>query len=92
MAAQDQLHIDMHGISRPLHAAFEQVGYAELLADLPQVVGRAFVFLGGSPRDDFERSDFRQPGEDFILNAVGEIRIRFFVAQIFERKDGDALI
>ena len=60
----DQLHIDVHRVAGFLHAAFEQIGYAELLADFAQVIRRAFVFLGGSARDDFQRSDLGKPSSE----------------------------
>ena len=61
-----------------------------MLADLTQVLGRALVFLGRRARDDLERGNLGEPGKDFVLDAVGKISIRFIVAKVLERQDGDA--
>ena len=49
----------------------------------------AFVLLRRSFRDDFQVRDFREPGENFILNAGREVSVRLIVAKTFERQDRD---
>src|SRR5262245_34714983 len=51
VACVDQLHVYAHSIATLLHAAFQDMGYAQLLGDLRQVFRRAFVMLRGSARD-----------------------------------------
>src|SRR5262249_57464181 len=41
----DQLNVDTHRVATSLHAAFKDVGNAELSGDLGQVLRRAFVVL-----------------------------------------------
>ena len=53
----DQLHVHAHDLAALLHASFQDVGDAELLCDLGQVVRRAFVMLRGSPRDYLQVRD-----------------------------------
>ena len=74
-----------------LHAAFEDVGHAELLRDLGQVARLALILLGRSARDHFQVRDLRQPRQDFVLDAAGEILVRLVFAQTRERQHGDAL-
>src|SRR5260370_7826757 len=86
----DQLHVDVHGVGNFLHTTFKQMGDPKLLPDFTQIVGRTFVFLGRTTRNNFERRDFRKPREDIVLNSFGKISIRFVVAQIIEWKDSNA--
>ena len=86
----NQLDVHVHSVSDFLHTAFEKIRHAQLLADLTQVLGRALVFLSRSARDDLERGNLREPGQDFVLDTVGKVSIRSIVAEILERQDGDA--
>ena len=85
----NQLHIHVHGISDFLHAALQQIRHAQLPADVAQIVRRAFVFLGRSARDDFERCDLRKPGQDFVLDAVGKIGVIGIAAEVLKRQNSD---
>ena len=87
----DQLDVDVNRVRDLLHTAFQQIGYAQLIANFTQIIRCAFVFPGRSARNDFQRRDFRQAREDFILNTLGKVGIRFVVAQVFEGKHGNAL-
>jgi hypothetical protein len=51
------------------------MGHAELLRDLGQVFRRTLVTLGRGARNDLEVPDLGQAGENFILDAVGEIGV-----------------
>ena len=80
-----QLEVDVHPTSRFLNAAFKNVRYAKLLRDLPEVPVFALVRLRGGARDDFQRADFRKPGQNFVLDSHGQIGIGLVFAQIFKR-------
>src|SRR4030095_6898847 len=83
-----KLNINVHGVGDFLDTALQQMGNAQLFPYFAQIVRSAFVFLRRSARDDLQRSDLGQSRQDFVLNAVCEIGVRFVVAQILERKDG----
>ena len=87
----DQLDIDPDPLAVFLDAPLEDMGDTQLAGDLRQVVGRAFVMLGGGARDHFQVSDLGQAGQDFILDAIGEISVSLFRAQVFKGQDGDRL-
>src|SRR3984893_5261497 len=86
----DQLDIHVHSVSDFLHTALEKIRYALLLAALTQVLGSAFVFLRRGARDDLKRGNLRKSGKDLVLDAVGKVTIRFIVAEVLKRQDGDA--
>ena len=69
--------------------AFQNVGHAKLFPDLGKVIRRAFEMLRRCARDHFEIRDFRQPCQDFILNAFREVSVVRIAASIFERQDRD---
>jgi hypothetical protein len=65
--------------------------HAELLTDLAQITcDSAFVLHHRGPADDFQVRDLGQVGQNFILHSIGEKRVLFFVAQIFEWEHRDA--
>ena len=76
----DQLDVDMNRVRDLLHTAFQQIGHAQLIANFMQIIRSAFVFPGRSARNDLQRRDFRQARQDFILNTLGKVGIRFVVA------------
>ena len=80
----DELHVDAHFVAGFLHTAFENGRDAELLRNCLQIFRLALVFRGRSARDHFQIGDARELGQDFILNAVGEISGALVVTQIFE--------
>ena len=71
----DQLHIHVHGVGDFLHAAFDDIGDAELLTDFAQVVRRAFVLLSRGSGDHLQVGNLREASEDFVLNPFGEIGV-----------------
>ena len=88
----DQLRIHPHFVGRALHAAFDDMCHAELLADLAQIARRAALVLHDArAADHFQVGNPGQMGHDLVLDALGEEGVRFFFAQIFERKDRDRL-
>ena len=88
----DHLHIHVHGVGDFLHAAFDDIGDAELLADLAQIVRRAFVLLGRRSGDHLQVGYLREAGEDFVLNSFREIGVLLFIAEVFEGQDSDRLL
>ena len=53
----DQLHVHAHGVAALLHAAFQDMRYAELPGDLGQILRRAFVMLRRGARDHLQVRD-----------------------------------
>jgi hypothetical protein len=89
----EQLRIYPHFIGRALHAPFDDMCHAELLSDLAQIARRAaFVLHDARAADHFQVGNLGQMGQDLVLDALGEEGVRFFFAQIFKRKNGDALV
>ena len=88
----DQLGIDAHAICRALDATFQDVRDTERTRDFAQVTCRSIPVLHHAcSADHFEVGDLGQAGEDFVLHTLGKIGVRFFLAQIIEGQDGDAL-
>ena len=85
----NELDIHPHLVVRFLHAALEDVRYPELAGDLREIVRRTFEMLRRSAGDDFQVRNFRQPGQDFVLDALREVSVRFVFAAVFKRQDGD---
>ena len=81
-------------LTRTLSAAFctlpsSTVRDAELLRNCLEIFRLTLVFRGRGARDHFQIGDARELGQDFILNAIGEVSRALVVAQVFERQDGD---
>ena len=86
----DQLRVHPHFPARPLHAAFEEVRDAQLLADLAQVAtGRLAILHHARAANDLQVGDLSQIGQDFILHAIGEKSVLLVAAQVFEGQDSD---
>ena len=85
----DELDVDAHAVAGFAHTAFQDVGNSKLLRDLANVLGRVFETLRRRARDHFQIANAREAGEDFLLDTVGKISVRFIFAQIFKRQDGD---
>src|SRR6266566_2320435 len=91
-ARVEQLDVYSYFISSPLHAAFEHSGHAELASYCLQVFRRAFIFGCRFSRDNLQVADASEFRQDFILNAVGKICVRFFFAQVLEWENSDAFL
>ena len=64
---------------------------AECLRDLAKVASCCVLLMHHTCATNyFQVSDFGEVSQDFILDAVSEIRVGFIFAQIFKRKHGDA--
>ena len=55
----DQLHVHPHCVAALLHATFQDMGHAQLLRDLGQVLRRTLVMLCRCARDHLQISDLR---------------------------------
>src|SRR3954468_8881498 len=69
----DQLAGDAHPACRFAHASFKHVSHAELACDLAHVDRFVLVGKGGVARDHEEPLLLREPGDDVVGQAVGEI-------------------
>src|SRR6266566_10068520 len=85
-ARVEQLDVYPNSVTSLLHGAFEHTGDAEFASHCLQVFWLAFVFGCGRTRDHLQVADASELGQDFILNAVSEIGISFFLAKVLERQ------
>src|ERR1700719_2073645 len=67
----DQLHIDLHLVTRPSHATLEDIANSELATDLLRIDRFALVGEGRMPRDHKAARDSRKIGGQIIGNLVG---------------------
>src|SRR5205814_10664723 len=82
-----------HPIPRSLNVSFHDRRHAELLADLALVtLCSASVLQHAGAADHFQICHFRQIIHDLALHSIGEIGVLFFLAEIIERENGDALL
>src|SRR5437016_12071291 len=75
----DQLHVHAHGVTALLHAAFQNVGNAKLLGDLPQILRRALIVLGRSARDDLQIGDLRSEEHTSELQSLTNLVCRLLL-------------
>jgi hypothetical protein len=74
----DQLRVHPHFIGGALHAAFDDMRHAQLLADLPQIARcTAFVLHHRHPTNHFEIRDLCEVGQDLVLTPSAEQGIAF---------------
>ena len=67
--------------------------YSELLANFAQVAWSAGLILHRRcAADHFQVGDPGEIGQNFILDAICEVQVLFFLAQIIERENGDTLL
>ena len=85
----DELDMDSHPIAGFAHRAFDNIRNTELAGDLRNVIRGILETLCRRPRDDFQISDPRKSGQDFLLNTIGKISVRFIFTEIFKRQDGN---
>ena len=91
-ACIEQLRVDAHAIARTLDTSFHDMRDPELLADLAQIARHvALVLHHRRAADYFQIGDRGQVGQNFVLDAVGEISVLFLVAQVSKWKNGDTL-
>ena len=85
----DQLDGDAQAVAALLHAAFDHVGDAQLLADVAHIRRAPLVGEGGVARDDEERADARQRRGDRLDDAVGEVILSRLGRHVVERQHDD---
>src|SRR6266542_3391977 len=85
----NKLDINVRAIARLLHTAFQDIGDAQLARDFEQINRGASLTSCGGARDDSQPTNFRERGNDFVLNSLRKKGIFFVGAQILEWQDGD---
>ena len=88
-APVDQLRGDAHPVVHLAHAAFEQVLHAEPRRHLVDVDVLSLVGEGGVARDDEQRRDLREIGDDVLGDAVAEIVLLRVAAHVDEGQHRD---
>src|SRR4029077_14794687 len=92
-ASVDELRVHSYFVAGALHAAFEYMGYAKLLPNLPQVTrGAALVWQHAAAADHLQVRDPGQLGQDLILHTISEKGILLIGAQVRKREDSDAFL
>ena len=87
----DQLDIDRDPILVPAHASLEDIGHAQRFANFLDVARSDVAILHhAGTADHGERLDFRQVGQEIVLDAIGEKRVFLVVAEIFKGQNSDA--
>src|SRR5207302_918098 len=77
-----------HTITGALHASFQHMGHAKSFGDLAQVAFRpAPILHDRSTADDLKVRHLGKDGQNFILDAVGEVSVLFLVTEILKRQD-----
>src|SRR6266576_1037672 len=82
-ARVDQLGIYMEPGSSLTYAAFQNMRYLKRIADLARVLFAAISYHA-CPADDLEIGDFRQLGQNVVLDTVGKEGVLSIVAQVFK--------
>src|SRR5439155_835075 len=88
----NQLNVDVDLIGGFLDTPFEYVRDSKLTSNLRQIAGPRAILLRRSVRNDFQRTYFRESGEDFILNAGCEVRVVRIAAEVLKWKDSDTFL
>ncbi len=85
----NQLGLDSHVVTDPLYRALDNRPDAELLPDLPQVLRRLPVFHHRGTGDDSQCPDICEPGQQVVVDTIGEQLILRVRASTRERQHGD---
>src|SRR5205814_10463894 len=89
VARIDQLRVYTKMRSAPADAALKNMGYPQIISDLPKIPFATVLHHAG-PADDFQVVYLRQLGQNVVLNAIGKGCVLFLLAQIFKRQNGDS--
>src|SRR5881392_3094157 len=89
-ARVEQLRVYPHSVSGLLHATFEHSGHSQFAGHGLQVFWLAFVFSCGRTRNNLQVPDASEFSQDLILNPIGEISVRLFLARVFEWQEREA--
>jgi hypothetical protein len=85
----DQLHIDLNLFAQPAHAAFEDIAYPKLAADLFGIKGFALIGEGGVAGDDKTVVYPGEIGGHIVGDAIGKVFLFGITRQVGERQDDD---
>src|ERR1700722_2659569 len=85
----DQLGGDANLVTRVKDRAFDHSVDFELACDLRERLMGVLVGHRGSTRDDPERADLPEVGDQLVSDAVGEVVLRRFVGEAFDREHGE---
>lgn len=85
----NELYVDPHPVSRPLHAAFEYAANVELPSDLLKVGGFAFVGKGGAATDDEGTGNAREVSGQAFGDFIDEIVLLRIAADVGKRQNDD---
>ena len=88
----DQLDVHAHSIAFAADTPFQNGGNAERLADFTHVRRLPAIRHDRRARDHFQVADLGQVGENVVLDAVREISVLLFVAQIFKGQHSNRLV
>src|SRR2546426_4624172 len=85
----DELRGDTHPRARLAHAALQEIGRAEALADRTEVLIPVLHREGRGPADDAQAVHLREHVEDLLGDSVGEVLLVLLRAHVGEGEDGD---
>src|SRR6266480_5007982 len=85
----DELAADTDLAASCSDAAFEHVPHTEFTADLLDVDSLALVGEARIARDDEQRFEPRERGDDVLDHTIREVFLLWVAGQILERQDGD---
>src|SRR6266508_4191899 len=72
-----------------IHATLQHMRHPKRVTDLTYISLAAILHHAGAT-DYFESANFRQPGQNVVLNAIGKKHVFFVLAQTFKRQYGNA--
>ncbi len=79
----------MNPITAPACASLQHVRHAKRVADLAHI-SFAAIFHHAVPADDLEIADFRQLGENVVLDTIGKGGVFFLAIEAFKRQNSDS--
>src|SRR5271166_6072487 len=80
----DELSVDPYPIAARLHRAFENIAYAQILADRLGVDRLALEGHGRVTRDDESVADARETGGQFVRQGVDEVVLPWITREVGE--------
>ncbi len=88
-AGVDELQVHAQAPCLALHAALEQASYAEQTADLAGIAATVAELLDRRAGNHPQRWNLRQPGQQIVMETVGEQAILGPAAEVLKGQDGD---
>jgi len=80
---------DAQAVAGPLHAAFQHGGDVELAAYGADIGVLSLELERGAACDHAQSTDFREGVDEVVGEAVAEVLVFFFGAEVHEGKHGD---